>query len=69
LLHGGLVIGYSQANLPEVVRTLAPPGSLHDPEHRGQQEADQDPDDGDHHQEFDERKPVPPTARGAKDGG
>ena len=47
---------HRQAKLLQIVRTLHPatglPGSLNG----GQQESDQNTNDGDHHQQFDERK-------------
>jgi hypothetical protein len=45
-----------QRDLLEVVHALGPAGRLADFLHRGQQQADEDGDDGDHHQQLDQRE-------------
>jgi hypothetical protein len=51
----------SQAELLEIVFTLYTGGGLSHLLHRRQQEPDQDRDDGNHHQQLNEREP--PSAR------
>ena len=51
-----VVVVDGQADLLEVVRALHPVGGLADLLDRGQQQADQDGDDGDHHQQLDQRE-------------
>ena len=46
-----------QADLLEVVLALQLSGGLARRLHRRQQQRDQNADDGDHHQEFDQREP------------
>jgi hypothetical protein len=46
----------AEAHLFEVVRAIRPTGCFAGCLHGRQQEADEHADDGDHHQEFDERK-------------
>jgi hypothetical protein len=48
-----------QADLLEVVLALEPCRGLADLLHRGHQEGDQDRDDGDDHEEFDQRESAP----------
>jgi hypothetical protein len=45
-----------QSDLLEVVLALDPGGGLAHLLHGGEQEPDQDGNDGDHHQQFDERE-------------
>jgi len=47
------------ADLVEVVFALGVGGGLADLLDRGHQQADQNRDDGDHHQQLDQRKPRP----------
>ena len=51
-----MVVVQSQADLFEVVAAPRPIGCLADLLHRRQQEADQDGDDGDDHQQLDQRE-------------
>jgi hypothetical protein len=56
----------AEADLLEVVGALRPRGGLADLLDGGQQEADEDGDDGDHHQQLDqrERRPAGKSFRG-----
>src|SRR5262249_60991536 len=53
-----------QADLLEVVGALRAPGGLADFLHRGQEQADEDGDDGDHNQQLDEREGATPQVHG-----
>jgi hypothetical protein len=50
---------YGQANLLEMIGTLRPPRRFTGCLNRRQQQGNENPNDGDHHQKFDERKTVP----------
>ena len=56
-LVGALVVVGREADLLEVVRAAHTSGRLTDLLDGGQQQTNQDRDDGDHHQEFDQREP------------
>ena len=53
---GVVVVVDGQADLLQVVRALGPGGGLPDLLDGGQEQADQDGDDGDHHQQLDQRE-------------
>ena len=53
---GVVVVVAGEAKLLEVVAALHPRGGLADLLDRGQQQADEDGDDGDHHQQLDQRE-------------
>jgi len=54
----GLVVQEAQADLLEVVLALQPACRLAGGLHGGQQQRDENADDGDHHQQLDQRKTV-----------
>ena len=58
-----MVVVHGQADLLEVVDALGTPGGLAGRLHGGQQQRDQDGDDGDHHQQFDQRERATRTMR------
>ena len=58
-----MVVVQGQADLLQVVDALGAAGGLARRLHGGQEQADQDGDDGDHHQQFDQRE------TGAAEGG
>ena len=58
---GTLVVVDGQADLPQVVHALGAGGGLAHLLDGGQEQADEDGDDGDHHQQLDQRE------RGSKD--
>ena len=51
-----MVVLDGDADLLEVVGTLSPPGCLPGRLDRRQQQRDQDPNDGDDHEQFDQRE-------------
>ena len=57
MLSRALVIVERQRDLPEVIGATGPPGRLAGRLHRRQEQADERADDGDHHEEFDQREP------------
>src|SRR5262249_33441775 len=63
-LHGPVVVVQSQADLLEVVLTLAACGGLTHLLHGGQEQANEDGDDGDHHQQLDQGETRPGSLRG-----
>src|SRR5690348_16887347 len=74
---GVVVIVDGQSELFEIVAALHAGGGLADLLHRGQQETDEDGNDGDHHQELDQRETSayateehggPPKQRGTREG-
>ena len=56
LLARRFVVEGAEAELLHVVGALCATGSLASRLHRGKQQRDEDSDDGDHHEEFDQRK-------------
>jgi hypothetical protein len=54
---------HRQPELLEVVGTAHPRRGLAHLLHGREQQADEDRDEGDHHQQFDEREPAPRTVR------
>jgi hypothetical protein len=60
LVRGGVVV-HGQGDLLEVIRALRTRRRLPDFLDRGHQKADQDRDDGNHHQELDQREAIPPA--------
>src|SRR5262249_9298229 len=61
--HGILVVVHGQAKLFEVVLGLGAGGGLADFLHGRQQQADQDGDDGNHHQQLDQGETTPFSVR------
>ena len=55
-LLGGLVVEHPQANLAEIVRALAPPSRFARRLDRRQEQCHQHANDGDHHQQLNERE-------------
>src|SRR5262249_14666483 len=62
---GALVVVTAQGKLLHVVLALRALGRLADLLHRGQQQADENGDDGNHHQQLDQRKRRSSHGRGA----
>jgi len=57
------VLANSQADLPEVIGALRPPGGFAHRLHGRQQQRDQHADDGDHHQQFDQGESTAAASR------
>jgi hypothetical protein len=53
---------HRQANLPELVQARGGPRARACRLHRGQEQRDEDSNDGDNHQQFNQRKRLPPVA-------
>ena len=68
---GAVVVVEGQADLLQVVLAAQPGGGLADLLHGGQEQADEHRDDGDHHQQLDQREPrsQPTHKRSLSDGG
>ena len=59
-----VVIVHRQSNLLQIVQALGPPRRFPRRLNGGQQQGDQDADDGDHHQQLDQREGTRDARRG-----
>jgi hypothetical protein len=58
---GRLVVQHRQANLPKIVRTGIPPRCLAGSLDCRKEQCHEDPNDGDHHEQFDQGKTMSGT--------